>query len=88
VRQGEVVVALDSPQLRSEAQRARINAASSESRNLVPKEPLYLVRLEVRGPPARLQWTRGRIAVEGRRHSLLWGAFSYAASVLIRESGF
>jgi putative peptide zinc metalloprotease protein len=59
-----------------------------EGRNLVPREALYLVRLKVEGKPPQARWTRGRITVDGKRHSKVWRAISYASSVLIRESGF
>ena len=59
-----------------------------EGRNLVPRETLYLVRLKVEGKPPQARWTRGSITVNGKRHSKVWRAISYASSVLIRESGF
>jgi putative peptide zinc metalloprotease protein len=59
-----------------------------EGKNLVPREPVYLVRLQVEGKPEQVRWTRGHITVQGKRHSKLWSAVAYASSVLIRESGF
>ncbi|HVE53362.1 MAG TPA: HlyD family secretion protein, partial [Ramlibacter sp.] len=61
---------------------------STEGRTLVPRQALYLARLAVQGAPAQLRWSRGRVVVEGNRHSRLWTAVNYAVSVLVRESGF
>lgn len=60
----------------------------AEGRAVVPREALYLVRLKVQGAPDQVRWSRGRVTLQGQRHSKVWRAFSYAASVLIRESGF
>ena len=59
-----------------------------DGRALVPRESLYLVRLKVEGPPEQARWSRGRVTLQGERHSKVWRAISYASSVLIRESGF
>jgi putative peptide zinc metalloprotease protein len=59
-----------------------------EGKAMVPREAMYLVRLKVEGKPDQARWTRGRITVQGKRHSKLWTAISYASSILIRESGF
>ena len=63
-------------------------ATVTDGRALVPRDALYLVRLTVVGKPDQVRWTRGRITVNGNRHSKLWRAVSYAGSILIRESGF
>lgn len=60
----------------------------AEGRAAVPREALYLVRLKVEGAPDQVRWSRGRVTLQGQRHSKVWRAISYAASVLIRESGF
>jgi putative peptide zinc metalloprotease protein len=62
--------------------------AGAESRGQVPREAMYLVRLQLEGKPEQIRWTRGKIVVNGERHSKLLQAVSYAGSVLIRESGF
>jgi putative peptide zinc metalloprotease protein len=62
--------------------------ATTEGRAIVPKEGLYLVRLQVEGAPTQARWASGRVTLEGARHSLLWDGVRYAISVLIRESGF
>ena len=60
----------------------------AEGRAAVPREALYLVRLKVEGAPDQVRWSRGRVTLQGQRHSKVWRAISYAVSVLIRESGF
>jgi putative peptide zinc metalloprotease protein len=62
--------------------------ASPDGKSQIPREALYLVRLQLEAPPEQVRWSRGRITVNGERHSLLWQAVSYAGSVLIRESNF
>ncbi len=62
--------------------------ASPDGKTQIPREALYLVRLQLDTPPDQIRWSRGRITVSGERHSLLWQAVSYAGSVLIRESNF
>ena len=59
-----------------------------DGRALVPRDSLYLVRLKVEGLPEQTRWSRGRVTLQGERHSKVWRAFSYASSILIRESGF
>jgi putative peptide zinc metalloprotease protein len=59
-----------------------------DGKTQIPREALYLVRLQLEEPPEQVRWSRGRITVNGERHSLLWQAVSYAGSVLIRESSF
>lgn len=59
-----------------------------DGRAEVPREALYLVRLKVEGTPDQVRWSRGRVTLQGKRHSKVWRAVSYATSVLIRESGF
>jgi putative peptide zinc metalloprotease protein len=62
--------------------------ANTEGRGQVPRDALYLVRLQLEGKPEQVRWSRGRIVVNGARHSQLLQAAGYAGSVLIRESGF
>jgi putative peptide zinc metalloprotease protein len=59
-----------------------------DGKTQVPREGLYLVRLQLDSPPEQIRWSRGRITVDGERYSALWQAISYAGSVLIRESNF
>ena len=59
-----------------------------DGKTQVPREGLYLVRLQLDNPPEQIRWSRGRITVDGERYSALWQAISYAGSVLIRESNF
>lgn len=54
----------------------------------MPVDALYRVRLRLSQPLAGLRETRGRVRMEGERHSLLWEGVQRLASVLIRESGF
>ena len=59
-----------------------------DGRAMVPRDSLYLVRLKVAGSPEHTRWSRGRVTLQGERHSKVWRAVSYASSILIRESGF
>jgi putative peptide zinc metalloprotease protein len=61
---------------------------TNENRQLVPRNSLYRIKLEVLNPPEQKRWTRGRISIEGERYSLLWRGIRYSLAALIRESGF
>ncbi|WP_397474318.1 HlyD family efflux transporter periplasmic adaptor subunit [Pusillimonas sp.] len=54
----------------------------------MPVDAVYRVRLRLEEPLPGLRETRGRVAIEGERRSLLWQGAQRVASVLIRESGF
>jgi putative peptide zinc metalloprotease protein len=61
---------------------------TTENKVLVPRSTLYRVRFEVLEPTPQQRWTSGHISVEGESYSIVWRGLRYAASVLIRESGF
>lgn len=54
----------------------------------VPERALYRVRLQLDQAPDEPWETRGRVAIEGERKSLLWQGVRSVIAVLIRESGF
>jgi putative peptide zinc metalloprotease protein len=60
-----------------------------ENRQLVPRSAMYRVRFELQEANVdHRRWTSGHVSVEGQAYSLLWRGVRYAASILIRESGF
>jgi putative peptide zinc metalloprotease protein len=60
----------------------------TENKVLVPRASLYRVKLQVMQPSGQARWSRGRIAIEGERYSLVWQGVSYLLAAVIRESGF
>jgi putative peptide zinc metalloprotease protein len=80
--------ALPHPGMSSEHGGPISAVAGADGRGQVPREAMYLVRLQIEGKPAQIRWTRGNIVVDGERRSKLLQAISYVGSVLIRESGF
>lgn len=88
VRQVDTVRASTLPVPAMSAEHGGPIATTGQPEAPVPRETLYLARLEVHGTPKQIRWSRGRIVVEGKRRSQLWSAVNYAAAVLVRESGF
>jgi putative peptide zinc metalloprotease protein len=63
-------------------------ATQSGSRDALPVEALYRVRLLLDEPLPALRETRGSAVIEGTRQSLAWEGVKRVLAVLIRESGF
>jgi len=59
-----------------------------ESRETVPSQALYRVRLSLRETPPRQHELRGTVRIEGEARSLAWEAVRASLATLIRESGF
>jgi len=65
-----------------------ILATAGEAGEAVPERSLYRIRLSLDEPLPDLRQTRGHVAIEGARTSVLWQSMRTAIAVLIRESGF
>ena len=63
-------------------------ATQSGDKDGIPTEALYRVYLELASPLPELHETRGRVAIDGERRSLVWQGIKNVMAVLIRESGF
>lgn len=58
------------------------------SREPVPSEALYRVRLRLTAPPPQAREMRGSVRIAGKSRSLAWEAVKGSLAALIRESGF
>ena len=63
-------------------------STSHEGDGLTPTTPLFHVLVQLDGPPGSLRETMGHVQINGRRRSLLGEMVTYAAGIVLRESGF